>query len=193
MKMHERGASTAELLIAGAIVVVMASVALANLKDYIGDMRLLGAGRVFTGEFRKARSVAMRLNAQTAMRFEERADGVYYTLYADGNHNGVLSHDIARGTDYLIEGPFRLDANMAGVRVGIMEGVPAPPPDSGLLDPADPVRFGRSNMLSFSPLGTATPGTFYLTNERVQAAVRVSPGSGRVRLMVYQGGKWRNQ
>ena len=80
-----------------------------------------------------------------------------------------------------------------GVRVGIMEGVAAPPPDSGLLDPADPVRFGRSNMLSFSPLGTATPGTFYLTNERVQAAVRVSPGSGRVRLMVYQGGKWRNQ
>jgi Tfp pilus assembly protein FimT len=67
--MREQGASAVELLVAGAIVVVMASVALANLKDYIEEVRLLGAGRVFTGEFRKARSVAMRLNTQTAMRF----------------------------------------------------------------------------------------------------------------------------
>jgi hypothetical protein len=105
----------------------------------------------------------------------------------------VLSRDIARGEDRLIGGPIRLDANMAGVRVGIMPGIPAPPPDSGLLDPADPVRFGRSNMLSFSPLGTATPGTFYVTNGRLQAAVRVTGGSGRVRLMVYRGKKWRDQ
>jgi hypothetical protein len=48
-------------------------------------------------------------------------------------------------------------------------------------------------MLSFSPLGTATPGTFYVTNGRLQAAVRVTGGSGRVRLMVYRGKKWRDQ
>jgi hypothetical protein len=191
--MREQGASMVELLVAGLIVVVMASVALANLKHRIDEMRLLGAGRVFKGEFRKARSIAMSRNVQTAMRFEERADGVYYSLYADGNHNGVLSRDIARGEDHMIGGPFRLDANMAGVRVGIMPGTPAPPPDSGLLDPADPIRFGRSNMLSFSPLGTATPGTFYVTNDRWQAAVRVTGGSGRVRLMICRGGKWREQ
>jgi len=188
--MSERGASAVELVIAGAIVIVMASIAVANLKSQVEDMRLLGAGRAFVGEFRKARSVAMCRNVQTAMRFEERTDGVYYSLYADGNRNGVLSRDIERGEDHLIGGPFRLDASVAGVRVGIMPGIPAPPPDSGVLDPTDPVRFGRSNMLSFSPLGTATPGTFYVTNGRLQVAVRVTGGSGRVRLMAYRGGKW---
>jgi hypothetical protein len=76
------------------------------------------------------------------------------------------------------------------VRVGINEGVPAPPPDSGILDTEDPIRFGRSNILSFSPLGTATPGTFYLAGEGVQAAVRVTGPSARVRLLVCRGKRW---
>ena len=46
-----------------------------------------------------------------------------------------------------------------------------------MLDPTDPIRFGPSNMLSFSPLGTATPGTFYLAGETLQAGVRVTAGS----------------
>jgi hypothetical protein len=45
-------------------------------------------------------------------------------------------------------------------------------------------------MLSFSPLGTATPGTFYLAGGHAQAAVRVTPGTSRVRLMVCRGGRW---
>jgi prepilin-type N-terminal cleavage/methylation domain-containing protein len=188
--MRQRGASLIEVLVAAAILTVLASVAVANLNGHIELTRLLGAGRVFKGEFRKARSIAVMRNVQTAMRFEEREDGVYYTLYADGNYNGVLSRDIARGVDHAIGGPYRLDANMVGVRVGIMPGIPAPPPDSGTLDPDDPVRFGRSNMLSFSPLGTATPGTFYVTNDKLQAAVRVTGTSGRVRLMLYQGERW---
>jgi hypothetical protein len=46
------------------------------------------------------------------------------------------------------------------VRVGINPGIPALPPERGQLS-GDPVRFGSSDILSFSPLGTATPGTFY--------------------------------
>jgi hypothetical protein len=44
-------------------------------------------------------------------------------------------------------------------------------------------------MLSFSPLGTATPGTFYLAGEARQAAVRVTPGTARVRLLVWSRGR----
>ena len=73
------------------------------------------------------------------------------------------------------------------MRVGINPGIPALPPEQGPLS-GDPVRFGVSDILSFSPLGTATPGTFYLAGDSGQAAVRVTGGSARVRLMVWRGG-----
>jgi glutamate-1-semialdehyde 2,1-aminomutase len=49
---------------------------------------------------------------------------------------------------------------------------------------------GRENMLSFSPLGTASPGTFYLAGEGVQGAVRVTPGSSRVRMILCRRNRW---
>ena len=60
------------------------------------------------------------------------------------------------------------------MRVGINPGVPAHPARDGLAGPDRSHPFGASNMLSFSPLGTATPGTFYLAGETRQAAVRVT-------------------
>ena len=48
-------------------------------------------------------------------------------------------------------------------------------------------------MLSFSPLGTATPGTFYLAGDHAQAAVRVTGGTARVRLMLWRGGRWQER
>jgi hypothetical protein len=58
-----------------------------------------------------------------------------------------------------------------------------------MLETSDPIRFGRSNMVSFSPEGTATPGTFYLAGEYFQAAVRVNGMTSRVRVLVYRG-RW---
>lgn len=189
--MHERGFSMVELLVVVLVLGVVAAVALPNLKAYAAEAHLLGAGQVFVGEFRRARSIAIKRNVQTAIRFE-RHDGLdYYSTYLDGNRNGVRSADIAVGIDVRIAGPLRLDANARGVRVGINPGVPAPPPESGILPTSDPIQFGSANMLSFSPLGTASPGTLYLAGETLQAAVRVSPGSSRVRLMLCRGQAWR--
>jgi prepilin-type N-terminal cleavage/methylation domain-containing protein len=188
--MKQRGFSLLEMLVVVAVILVMAAVAVPTLKAYSEEAHLLGAGRQFRGEFRLARSVAARSGVQTAIRFEQQADGTYFSVYMDGNYNGVLAAEILRGVDRRISGPLRLDAGAPGVRVGINPGTPAIPPERGRLDPADPIRFGRSNMLSFSPLGTATPGTFYLAGANAQAAVRVTPGSARVRLMVCRGKSW---
>ncbi len=111
-----------------------------------------------------------------------------YSTYSDGNGNGVLAVDIASGLDYRISGPLPLDGGAPGVRVGILSGLRGP--DGEPLDPADPIRFGRSNMLSFSPFGTASPGTFYLAGEGVQGAVRVTPGSARVRMILCRRNRW---
>ena len=42
-------------------------------------------------------------------------------------------------------------------------------------------------------LGGATPGTFYLAGEGVQAAIRVSAETSRIRLLIYRKGKWRER
>jgi type II secretory pathway pseudopilin PulG len=188
--MDQRGHTLVEMLIAAAILMVMAAVALPHVRAYSVEAHLLGAGQVFKGEFRKARSIAVARGVQTAIRFEETLDGMAVSTYLDGNRNGVLAADIESGVDVRIRGPHPLTTGASDVRVAINPGVPAIPPETGTLDTNDPIRFGRSNMVSFSPYGTASPGTFYLANPHRQAAVRVNPASSRVRLMVCRGGRW---
>ena len=191
--MRERGFSLVEALVALAIVMAMAAVALPSFLAYSAEAHLVSAGEEFRSRFRLACSQAVRSGAYTAIRFERRDDGtVQYAVYADGNANGVRSADILSGADRLVSGPFPLWGGAPDVRVGINPGVPNLPPEGGELS-GDPVRFGRSDILSFSPLGTATPGTFYLAGQGAQAAVRVTGGSARVRLMIWRGGAWRER
>jgi type II secretory pathway pseudopilin PulG len=178
------------MLLVLAVIVIMAAVSLPYLRAFTAEAHLLGAARTFKGEFRKTRSMAVRSGVYTAIRFEQRAEGAVYAVYADGNDNGVRSIDILDGTDRLVAGPFPLTGGAPSVWVGINPGTPAPPPDKGELS-GDPIRFGPSDILSFSPLGTATPGTFYLAGDGAQAAVRVTGGSARVRIMTWRGGPWR--
>jgi type II secretory pathway pseudopilin PulG len=188
-----RGYSLLELTTAIGIVLVMSAVAIPPFRAHFREAHILGAGQQFRSNFRLASSRAVRTNRYTAIRFERLPGGaVQYAVYSDGNGNGVLSADIARGRDELVSGPFPLTAGAPGVYVGFIPGVPAIPPDRGILE-GDPIRFGRSDMLSFSPLGTATPGTFYLAGDHVQAAVRVNGGTARVRLMLWRGGKWHER
>ena len=188
---NERGHTLVEMVIVVAILVIFGTLSVPHIRAYSEEVHLLGAGQVFRGEFRKARSMATMRGVNTALRFESLPGGGWsLSTYTDGNHNGVLSADIAVGIDRRVLGPRQLTTGAGDVRVGINPGTPAVPPDRGTLDPADPIRFGQSNMLSFSPLGTATPGTFYLAGAHAQAAVRVTPGTARVRLMVCRGGRW---
>jgi type II secretory pathway pseudopilin PulG len=191
--MRDRGFSLVEALVAVFIVLAMAAVAFPVFRAHYADAHIVGAGQQFKSHFRQACSEAVRSGIYTAIRFERRDDGtVWYAVYADGDEDGVLTQDIVSGRDRLVSGPYPLSGGAPGVRVGINPGVPAPPPDHGELS-GDPVRFGRSDILSFSPLGTATPGTFYLAGDVAQAAVRVTGGSARVRLMLWRGGRWRER
>jgi hypothetical protein len=88
------------------------------------------------------------------------------TTYFDGNRNGVRATDIAAGIDKAEAPGITLQALFRGVAV---EPVTA----SGLL-------------FSFTPLGTSSSGTFYLTGkDGSRYAVRVLGATGRTRLLRY--------
>jgi len=182
------GYSLVELIVALGIILLLGTVALPNIIGYRQETALVGAAQGFKAEFMRARAIATAKNTQTAIRFETDATGrTNYSTYIDGNYNGVLAVDIANGTDTRIAGPFRLDAGQSGVEVGVLPD--APSPDGGPLG-GEPIRFGNSRMVSFSPLGTGTPGTFYLRTKSSMAGVRVTGGSARVRIMILRGKRW---
>jgi len=172
-----------------ACIMILAAVAAPSVRAYSARAQVLAAGQKFRSEFFKARTDAIVSGRQTAIRFETCAEGPCYSVYRDGEHNGITSEDIRDGIDYRVGGPFPLTAGAPGVHVGFKPGVPEIPPQRGILS-GDPIRFGRSHMISFTPLGGATPGTFYLAGDSFQAAVRVTGQTGRVRLMIWVG-QWQ--
>lgn len=190
--MRERGQSLIEMVVTLGVLTSVLAWAVPALADYREWIAVKAAARVFQADFRLARSTAVKRSARTAIRFERNDEGGWdYSVYQDGDYDGVQSRDIARGIDIRLSGPVRLGGGAPGVRIGILPEVPDPPPGSEPLDPDDPIRFGRSDMISFSTLGTATPGTLYLASRRYQSAVRVTGDSARVRVMMWYGHAWR--
>jgi hypothetical protein len=181
--------SLLEMLVVVALMGATVLAAAPALIAYRVETSILAAGRSFKEEFVKARSMAVRGNVYTAIRFERSGARPTFSVYRDGDGDGVKSADIALGIDERVSGPFPLSGRAPRVYVGFLPGVRAIPPDTGFLE-GDPIQFGSSDILSFSPLGTATPGTFYLAGEAIQGAVRVTPGSARVRLLLTRGATW---
>ena len=114
---------------------------------------------------------------------------VSYRLYGDGDGDGVLTRDIESGVDPPL-GPSR---QLIHVGRHVRFGIPLGPPPRDPGDPRrrlgnlqDPIRFNRSDLASFNPLGGSTPGSLYLTDGHDHlAVVRVSGRTGRVRVLIY--------
>ena len=157
----------------------------------LDDARVAGAARYMSSRLAEARLDAIAHSREVAIRFTP-VDGTYsFSVYVDGNHNGVLARDIARGVDPRIAGPEKLSDNFRNVDFGVQPGVP--PIDSGSSPSGDPIRLGVGNSVSFNPLGTSTTGTIYITGpSRAQYAIRVWGTNGRARVYRFEKGtgKW---
>jgi hypothetical protein len=188
-----------ELLVVLAIFVLMLALGAPPLFQISGDVRLRLAAEELVGALRLARSWAVRHDANVALKFRTDADGtVTFTLYRDGNGNGVLNREIDSGVDPEVEAPRRLTALGHGVGFGFPPGPPPADPGSPgrpLDERGDPIRFNQSDLASFSPLGTATPGSLYLTDGVTRlAVVRVASPAGRVRVLTWDPARrlWRD-
>ena len=101
----------------------------------------------------------------------------------DGNGNGVLARDIDHNVDRQLHSPEQLSSQFSGVDFGTLPGLPAI--DAGSPAPGDdPIRFGASNMVSFSALGTSSSGTLYIRGRGdAQYAIRLVGATARVRII----------
>jgi type II secretory pathway pseudopilin PulG len=188
--MNQKGFQIVELVVVLAVMAAVLGLGAPPLLRISGDLRLQLAAQELVGTLRLARGYAIRHDANVALKFRTGKDGaVTFALYRDGDGDGVLTRDIDAGIDPPVGPPRRLTHLGRGFGFGFPPG-PAPrdPGSPGrLLDHLDdPIRFNQSDLASFDPLGTSTPGSLYLT-DRVSrlAVVRVTSRTGRVRVLRY--------
>ena len=172
-----------------AVLSIFVSAVLPALFRSTARLRLSLAAREVAGVLRVARLYAVRYNAKVAVKFTTGSDGmVTFSLFRDGDDDGVRNRDIDAGTDLRLTAPRRLAHLGSAIRFDFPVGVPPRHPSTGRpmarLD--DPIRFNRSDLASFSPMGAATPGSVYISDQRSNLiVVRVTSRTGRVRLLRY--------
>jgi hypothetical protein len=119
------------------------------------------------------RTQAVTHTTTIALLFQRCRGGFTVAVYADGNGNGVRTWDIDNGIDRPIEAPVRLEDLFPGVLIAVPSW-----------STSAAVELGGSDLLSFTPDGTATSGTIaILGRDGSQFAVRVLGVTGRIRLL----------
>ncbi len=178
------GFTLLELLLVASVAVLVAGIGIPGTLSGLDQVRASAAARYVAGRLQDARMEAVKRGANVGVRFTTGPSGVTLGMFLDGNSNGVLALDIAKSVDGPITPPERLEDRIGGACFGVADGVGDP--ETGTMLPADPIRLGSGNILSFSPLGSATSGTLYIRGRgRQQYAVRVLGATGRVRVLRY--------
>ncbi len=184
-----RGVSVPETLVASAILGLMAVVGMGTLERLCAQSSAQALNQTVRGLVGQAQCRAVAGRLYVGLAFESTADGAVGRIYEDGDGDGVTREDIQKGVDRPLTSRIPLRAGWAFL--GVPEGVKKDPLGNPLAEP-DPVRFGRGDILSFSPTGTSTPGSLYLRDAHGTEcwAFRVAGIDGRVRTYRWWKGKW---
>ena len=185
----KRGFGMLEMLVVLALAGLGLAAALPAVATLRADGRCAAGARYMVGTFRKLRSQSVALRKYRGVYFHRENGAWAFSTVEDGNGNGLRTDEVRSGTDPVLEGPFRLEDTIGPVRPGFpFAAVRELPPGSGWLrNLDDPVKFGRSDIVSFSPLGRSSSGTLYLTDgtDRLYAVVLYGP-STRIRVWRYR-------
>ena len=191
MNASDRGVSLAEMTAVLAVLGLVFTMSVPALWEILAEEALGTASREVAGILTAARARAVFQGSEVGVKWVANAGDLVLTVFQDGNGNGVTTADIRKGVDRLVAGPYWLGSRYPGVDFSFVPGMDgADPGGAPIGDVSDPVRFGRSNICSFSPLGHASPGTVYLSNrKRRQAAVRVTPMTAKIQIWTWHGKK----
>ena len=150
-------ATLGELAAALGIIGTVTATAIPHMLAGLDDAREAGAARYLSSRLAESRMGAIQKSREVAVRFEQTAGGYRFAVYLDGNGNGVLTRDIERGIDTLLQGPEKLSDSFRNVDFGLQAALPAI--DGGAAPVGDPIKLGVGKSASFSAMGTATSGT----------------------------------
>jgi type II secretory pathway pseudopilin PulG len=184
-----RGTSLFELLVVLIIFGLVFALSVPALLDLLSEESLATAAREVSSILTTARARAVFQGADVGVKWISSGGDLVLSVYQDGNGNGVTTADIRTGVDRLVAGPYWLRGKYPGISFSFVPGFDGLDPGGAPIgDLPDPLRFGRSDICSFSPLGNASPGSVYLSNkERRQAAVRVTPATAKIQIFTWHG------
>lgn len=185
--MRQEGYTLIELLIVVAIIGLMVVVSVPSFRTLQKRAAVRTAAGEIRGIFHLARSRAIATGRYTALKFHDAGDTWTWNLYEDGDHDGVRSADIKKGIDRKISGPHGILPHDGTIRVAMPHfALPDPDTSKALGPKATPVRFGKAKLVSFSPRGSSSSGSIFMTDgHRLVAVVRVFGPTGRIRTMIY--------
>jgi Tfp pilus assembly protein FimT len=143
-----------------ALVAILSAIATPQVLTGVDRSRTVAAAHYVQQQCGAARLLAVSRSANVAVRFREQAGEYMMQTFVDRNRNGVRTAEIDAGVDVPLGPPESLGANF--------------------------LKLGRSGLLVFSPLGTATPGSIFVVGkDGTQFAVRVLGATARTRLERY--------
>jgi type II secretory pathway pseudopilin PulG len=178
------GATLAELAIVLGLVSLLAATTAPLTKAATERGRARQAAMFVAGVLRNARQQALVQSRSVGLVFDLAASRWTFRLCEDGNGNGLRRADVAAGTDVCFGDRVDLAVLFPGVRVAVDPGLRGPGGEPGS---PDPVRFGASDMASFSAIGSCTAGSVFLqAADGTPFVVRVAGITGRTRVLRYE-------
>ena len=188
--MQDDGWTIVEVVVVLGLVALLASMAVPVTATASDSRKARHAAGFVASRLRLARQEAVYKTAAVGAVFQQLPSGRWaFQVCVDGNRNGLRRADITSGSDPCVEGPYDLQDLFPGIAIAVDPTLAGP---DGSAASANPVRFGSSQIASFSPQGSCTAGTLYVRSPQgVQYAVRVGSATGRTRILRYETGSRR--
>ena len=187
MQKLQRGQTLAELTVVLAILGIVVATGTAGVGATRRRIALTAATSAIRADMQRARTLAIAQDRHFGIKFRDAGATWTWTLYRDGDGDGVRNDDIQRGIDKPVQ---RTRHFLPPARVGIPDGRVPDPFGNGLLSSRSPIRFTASGLCSFSRSGEASNGSFVMTNGPDAVVMQIHGATARITVLRWYGKRW---